>query len=170
VPAAAVGQRYLLVDDISQQRVYTTGTVTAWQGLTRGARANDIIQYGSSTYSVFTSGTQALGATTLTLDDVGDIDIGYQVKDKVSGTLLGLVVVVLYDSNQVIIDTATTAAISNGVELSIVGTGWYVAYTPGSSVEYVTNTTSGIQYRINNGVWRKSYDGYYPQGDWRIVI
>jgi alkylated DNA nucleotide flippase Atl1 len=170
LPAAAVGQRYLLVDDISQQRVYTTGTVTAWQGLTRGARANDIIQYGSSTYSVFTSGTQALGTTTLTLNDVGDIDIGYQVKDKVSGTLLGLVTTVLYDSNQIIINTATTAAISNGVELSIVGTGWYVDYTPGTSVEYVTNTTSGIQYRINDGVWRKSYDGYYPQGDWRIVI
>jgi hypothetical protein len=170
LPAAAVGQRYLLVDDISQQRVIATGTVLPWQGLTRGARANEIIEYGSSTYTVLTSGTQVIGGTTLTLNDVGDIDVGYEVKDKVSGTSLGFVTVVLYDSNQVIIDTSLPAAISNGVELNVIGTGWYVDYTPGSSVEYVTNTTSGIQYRINDGVWRKSYDGYYNQGDWRVVI
>jgi hypothetical protein len=170
LPAAATGQRYLLVDDISQQRVITTGTVLPWQGLTRGASANDIIEYGAVSFSVFTSGTQISGTTILTLNDVGDIDIGYQIKDKATGGVLGLVTTILYDSNQIIIGTAIGADISNGVELTVTGTGWYVDYTPGTSVEYVTNTTSGIQYRINGGVWRKSYDGYYPQGDWRVVI
>jgi hypothetical protein len=170
LPAATTGDRYLLVDDIAQQRVYNTGAVLPWPGLTRGARANDIIEYGAVSFSIFTSGTQASGTTTLTLNDVGGIDVGYQVKDKATGGVLGLVTTVLYDSNQVIIDTATTSAISNGVELTVTGTGWFVDYTPGTSVEYVTNTTSGIQYRINNGVWRKSYDGYYPAGEWRVVI
>lgn len=170
LPASAVGQRYLIVNDIAEQRIYTLGTTLAWPGLTRGATANDIIEYGSISRTVLTSGTQALGASTLTLVSVADIDVGYTITDTVSGATLGVVTVVMYDSNQIVIDTALASAISNGVSLTVTGTGWFVDYHPSDAVDYVTNTTSGIQYRINGGVWRKSYDGYYEQGEWRVVI
>ena len=170
LPDSAAGQRYLIVSDIPRQRIYTLGSVVSWPGLTRGAKANDIIEYGSVSYALKTSGTQALGATTLTLADVGDIDVGYTIKDTASSATLGVVTAVLYDDNQVVIDTALTTAISSGVSLTATGTGWFVDYTPGTAVDFVTNTTSGIQYRINDGVWRKSYDGYYEAGEWRIII
>ena len=35
---------------------------------------------------------------------------------------------------------------------------------------YVTNLTSGVQYRYAEGSWMKSYEGWYDQGDYNIVI
>jgi len=36
--------------------------------------------------------------------------------------------------------------------------------------EYVTNLTSGVQYRFANNAWMKSFEGWYDQGDYNIVI
>ena len=50
---------------------------------------------------------------------------------------------------------------------------WYVSFASQESttVEYVTNLTTGIQYRYTpDGVWMKSYEGWYAQGDYSIVI
>jgi len=38
------------------------------------------------------------------------------------------------------------------------------------NVEYVTNITSGVQYRFAEGIWMKSFEGWYDQGDYNIVI
>lgn len=38
------------------------------------------------------------------------------------------------------------------------------------NVEYVTNNTTRVQYRYANGQWMKSYEGWYGQGDYSIVI
>jgi hypothetical protein len=37
-------------------------------------------------------------------------------------------------------------------------------------VQYVTNITSGVQYRFANNTWMKSFEGWYDQGDYNIVI
>ena len=53
------------------------------------------------------------------------------------------------------------------------GTGqWYVAFdsTNTTTVEYVTNLTTNVQYRYTQGLWVKSYEGWYDQGDYSIVI
>jgi hypothetical protein len=53
------------------------------------------------------------------------------------------------------------------------GTGeWVVSFnsTAVTSVEYVLNMTTGIQYRWADGYWMKSYEGWYDQGDYSIVI
>jgi hypothetical protein len=52
------------------------------------------------------------------------------------------------------------------------GTDWIVDFDSAniSSTEYVTNLTTGIQYRYTNNVWVKSYEGFYDQGDYSIVI
>ena len=55
------------------------------------------------------------------------------------------------------------------------GTGeWFVSFDSqaATTVEYVTNLTTSIQYRyvITEGAWMKSWEGWYGQGDYSIVI
>ena len=51
---------------------------------------------------------------------------------------------------------------------------WYVAFDSqaSTSVDFVTNLTTNMQYRYapNEGFWMKSYEGWYDQGDYSIVI
>lgn len=49
---------------------------------------------------------------------------------------------------------------------------WEVAFDSQSAeyVEFVTNITTGVQYRYVDGIWMKSVDGWYDQGDWSVVI
>jgi len=39
-----------------------------------------------------------------------------------------------------------------------------------STVEYVTNLNTGIQYKYNGSHWVKSYEGIYIAGKWTIVL
>ena len=41
-----------------------------------------------------------------------------------------------------------------------------------TTVEFVTNLTTSIQYRYvpNEGMWVKSFEGWYGEGDWSVVI
>jgi hypothetical protein len=59
------------------------------------------------------------------------------------------------------------------VEYDADSASWYVSFDSQASttVEYVTNLTTSIQYRYTpDGVWMKSYEGWYGQGDYSIVI
>ena len=51
---------------------------------------------------------------------------------------------------------------------------WIVSFDSdaATTVQYVTNLTTGIQYRYVplEGVWMKSYEGWYGEGDYSIVI
>lgn len=51
---------------------------------------------------------------------------------------------------------------------------WVVSFNSeeSTSVEFVTNLTTNVQYRYvsNDGMWVKSYEGFYDQGDYSIVI
>ena len=50
---------------------------------------------------------------------------------------------------------------------------WQVVFENDSSpdnIQYVTNITTGIQYRWTGTTWVKSYQGLYPGGQWRIVL
>ena len=51
---------------------------------------------------------------------------------------------------------------------------WFVAFDAGetTTIEYVTNLTTNIQYRYvqEEGQWMKSYAGWYNEGDYSIVI
>ena len=38
-----------------------------------------------------------------------------------------------------------------------------------SDIQYVTNLTTGVQYRWAAGQWLKSYEGLYPEGEWSFV-
>jgi hypothetical protein len=51
---------------------------------------------------------------------------------------------------------------------------WFVSFDSQSAttVEYVTNLTTDLQYRFaySENLWMKSYEGWYAQGDYSIVI
>jgi T4-like virus Myoviridae tail sheath stabiliser len=49
---------------------------------------------------------------------------------------------------------------------------WNVSFNSQATTttEYVTNLTTGIQYRFANNSWIKSFEGWYDQGDYNIVI
>jgi hypothetical protein len=49
---------------------------------------------------------------------------------------------------------------------------WFVSFdsTNLTNVQYVTNLTSGLQYRFVNETWMKSWEGWYAAGDFSVVI
>jgi len=52
------------------------------------------------------------------------------------------------------------------------GTHWSVVFDSRNSntLHYLTNLSTGIQYKRENDQWIKSYDGIYPAGLWGLVI
>jgi hypothetical protein len=58
------------------------------------------------------------------------------------------------------------------IEYSTDTNSWEVAFDSQSAttVEYVTNLTTNVQYRYTDSIWMKSYEGWYDQGDYSIVI
>jgi hypothetical protein len=52
------------------------------------------------------------------------------------------------------------------------GLDWVVSFDSVNTltIEYVTNLTTEVQYRWAESMWMKSYEGWYDQGDYSIVI
>jgi len=52
------------------------------------------------------------------------------------------------------------------------GSEWVVVFDASETtdVEYVTNLNTTVQYRWTDDMWMKSYEGYYAEGDYSIVI
>ena len=52
------------------------------------------------------------------------------------------------------------------------GTHWTVAFDSANTdvLNYVTNLTTGIQYKWQDQQWTKSYDGVYQAGEWMLSI
>jgi hypothetical protein len=53
------------------------------------------------------------------------------------------------------------------------GTNWVVAFEAGvhyNNIQFVTNITTGLQYRWTGQEWVKSYEGLYPGGEWTLVL
>ena len=49
---------------------------------------------------------------------------------------------------------------------------WSVAFNSSNltDIQYVTNLATNVQYRYTDGIWMKSWEGWYGQGDYSIVI
>jgi hypothetical protein len=60
------------------------------------------------------------------------------------------------------------------IQYDLTTASWFVSFAANqaTSVQYVTNLTTSIQYRYvqEEGQWMKSYEGWYDQGDYSIVI
>ena len=60
------------------------------------------------------------------------------------------------------------------VEYSTSEGAWFVSFnslaTTPVTLEYVTNLSTNVQYRFVDGTWMKSFEGWYNEGDYSIVI
>jgi hypothetical protein len=53
------------------------------------------------------------------------------------------------------------------------GARWQIYFDSGSSpdnIQYVTNLTTGLQYRWTGDAWVKSYQGLYAGGSWSLTL
>ena len=52
------------------------------------------------------------------------------------------------------------------------GGSWHVDFDSSetTSTQYVSNLTTGLQYRWTGSSWVKSYEGLYPGGEWSLVL
>lgn len=67
-------------------------------------------------------------------------------------------------------DTPLEARANDIIEFN--GDHWGVVFDSRyeETVQYVTNLTTGTQYRWSNSSWKKSYEGFYPAGKWSIKL
>ena len=60
------------------------------------------------------------------------------------------------------------------IEYDATSGAWFVSFNsnsvPPTTLEYVTNLATNVQYRFVEHTWMKSYEGWYDQGDYSIVI
>lgn len=80
------------------------------------------------------------------------------------------------DNNQPIAwrnsDNTITFAKSNDI-IAWDGVRWAITFDHTqnkNSIQYVTNTYTGVQYKWDGEKWIKSWEGYYAEGFWSIVI
>lgn len=52
------------------------------------------------------------------------------------------------------------------------GSHWIVDFrsNTATTTQYITNMTTGTQYKWDGTQWTKSYDGFYPAGKWQLII
>lgn len=101
----------------------------------------------------------------------------YSLQDLATGTRYLLVADYVLDSNVVPyynwtgIDDTPLEAYKNDI-IEFTGQHWAVVFDSRNEVvtHYVTNLTTGTQYRWSGGNWSKSYEGYYPAGKWQLII
>jgi hypothetical protein len=68
-------------------------------------------------------------------------------------------------------DGSTTFANANDI-IGWDGSRWDILFDSQKTknTQYVTNTYTSIQYKWNGTEWIKSWEGYYDEGYWTIVI
>jgi hypothetical protein len=186
---ASAGQRYLIVEDIGNQasRITIPGTSLGGMSPQNDMRfvinsigsSGNILSIGefegtsieaSGSYIVNLQGTsinaqliiQKIGSST----SYSDSNITYTIVNGGSGFNVSNITAawgnLVANANDIIEYDA-------GLAEWIVSFNSVAAYQLGS-IEYVTNTTTGVQYRYTNGEWMKSYEGWYLEGDHTIVI
>jgi hypothetical protein len=79
-----------------------------------------------------------------------------------------------YTDDQTIAWGELVAQANDVIEYNAATGQWEVAFSAedATTVEFVTNLTTNIQYRYvpADGMWVKSYEGWYGEGDYSIVI
>ncbi len=101
--------------------------------------------------TTFAPGTPANGDRYLIIDEIGDSTATQQ-----SSTWGSLV-----------------ASVGDIIQYNSSESRWqkvFDASNPDSTLHYVTNSNTGIQYRFNGTEWVKSYEGIYTAGNWTIVL
>lgn len=107
------------------------------------------------------AGTRYLILNPINADIRGDsADANPQAWQNADGTLFKA------DTNDIIAWTGTSWELL--LDASGTNDGTDSADSP--STIYITNTYTGIQYKLENGAWLKSYEGEYEADEWRLVL
>jgi hypothetical protein len=79
-----------------------------------------------------------------------------------------------YDNDSTVSWGSLVAEANDIIEFNANTGEWEVSFSANeaTAVEFVTNLTTNIQYRYvsSDGMWIKSYEGWYNEGDYSIVI
>ncbi len=69
------------------------------------------------------------------------------------------------------VDNTLLEAYANDI-IEFNGQHWAVVFSSRDEIQtqYVTNLTTGTQYKWNGSSWSKSYEGFYPAGKWQLTI
>jgi hypothetical protein len=161
LPGPIANKRYLIVDEVGDDSV-AWGTILS----TTTPQAIETMITGQK-YMIASVGTTnfiQLGATSNT---IGTEFIYNTVQPSGNGTVLPIV---KGDANDIL-------------QFDSVLDKWYIAFDSSESTttEYVLNITTQVQYRFAStpansdhpeipAAWMKSYEGYYGEGDYSIVI
>lgn len=90
------------------------------------------------------------------------------------GTRYLIVESIGYDGDSTVSWGDLVAAANDIVQYNAITNEWEVEFSAddATTVEFVTNLTTNIQYRYvpNEGMWVKSFEGWYSEGDYSIVI
>jgi hypothetical protein len=90
------------------------------------------------------------------------------------GTRYLIVESIGYDGDSTVSWGDLVAAANDIIQYNAITNEWEVEFSAddATTVEFVTNLTTNIQYRYvpNEGMWVKSFEGWYGEGDYSIVI
>jgi hypothetical protein len=52
------------------------------------------------------------------------------------------------------------------------GTSWEVILEAATTTQivYITNLTTGVQYKLESNEWTRAFEGEYPRGQWKLVL
>lgn len=69
------------------------------------------------------------------------------------------------------VDGAPIAAYANDI-IEFDGQYWRISFNSrtATTIEYVTNLTTTVQYQWNGSAWIKSYEGPYKAGQWQLIL
>jgi hypothetical protein len=201
LPAAANGQRYLVVNEIGSDNYLTVRTAAitpAGDGTTPsikvylvslpdgtidqpfevGTQLTAIDEYGLAylppNSSVASIGTDS-GGTYIT---IGNGTPSFQSREMPRGTYIKTNIWIgtawgqFYNNNSADAEPVALVNKDSIIEYDGNNNRWFVSFDAVSltDVQYVTNLNTNIQYRWAEGIWMKAWEGWYPQGDWNIVI
>ena len=172
LPGATPGTRYILVDDIGSDSAswgVVIASVTGQSTAPETLNATDMVP--GVEYMIATAGTTNYAQYSAADNNPGTVFTMNNVQPSGSGTVY-IVEVIDRNINDIIEYNGTLGK-------------WFIAFDADKNeveVEYLTNLATQIQYRwsatpedsdvtpAQKGQWMKSYEGYYGEGDYSIVI
>jgi len=169
LPGPVIGVRYLLVDSIgSDSSSWGTiiGSVTGESEIPQAIIATAMVS--GSKYMIASVGTSNFAQYSAATNTIGTIFTMNNVQPAGTGTVYNVV----------------TAQANDILQFNADISKWFVSYDANvneDQVDYVTNLTTQIQYRwaatpedpdhpAKVAAWMKSYEGYYGEGDYSVVI
>jgi hypothetical protein len=187
-------------EDVDDRRGGKFGTIDSWPALldTYGKVTNGVSQIklamptGSeiigtitlnptdSTKLIYTPFVDTLPANSLTpIDAIIDpltVEVGNDLLNPTNGTrYLILNDIGSWDNNQPPViwqGSNNQNFVARANDIIEYSNGWIVSFDSQStsSIQYVTNLTTQIQYRWTGVEWVKSVEGVYPEGEWTIML